>query len=436
MQTWPPGAVPFLLVFSTLGLTSGGCSTASGSALEAARTGEPTELESSLDREVSRLRARGQNGLDEALARFDAAPTGLKREAESLVDRVAAQRYATVSRMFWHTDFESAIAAARLADKPIVSLRMLGRLDEELSCANSRMFRVILYANEEVSAYLREDVVLHWSTEREVPKITLDYGDGRVIETTVGGNSAHYVLDSSGRPVDVLPGLYGPTAFLTALRGAVVAARATVELEATERILSLASYHAKTAKATETATFERPGQSFNSIYGGVRTPGTMTIGSAQMLTVSKAFVEQPMVRTVRLGGELAKLAREEDLVPALAGVIKNPGLLDAASRKLIARLAPTDWRKTPSPISGALLDQLISRLEIQISADTALAELGLRREIHGWFAAGNAPTFDELNRRVYREIFLTPADDPWLGVATPGVFTALPMDGHRAVEPF
>ena len=32
---------------------------------------------------------------------------------------------------------------------------------------------------------------------------------------------------------------------------------------------------------------------------------------------------------------------------------------------------------------------------------------------------------------VYTELFLTPANDPWLGMATPGIFTALPGDGVR-----
>jgi hypothetical protein len=30
---------------------------------------------------------------------------------------------------------------------------------------------------------------------------------------------------------------------------------------------------------------------------------------------------------------------------------------------------------------------------------------------------------------VYRELFHTPADDPWLGFSTPLVFTGLPSDG-------
>ena len=101
--------------------------------------------------------------------------------------------------------------------KPILSLRLLGRLDEELSCANSRFFRLILYSNTEVSALLREHFILHWQSVRPVPKVTIDFGDGRKLERTLTGNSIHYILDSDGRPMDALPGLYGPQAFIREL---------------------------------------------------------------------------------------------------------------------------------------------------------------------------------------------------------------------------
>src|SRR5690606_8006337 len=82
------------------------------------------------------------------------------------------------------------------------------------SCANSRFFRTTLYANEEISRYLRNHYILHWETVRDVPKITIDYGDGRVVERTITGNSAHYILAADGRPIDALPGLYDPQSFL------------------------------------------------------------------------------------------------------------------------------------------------------------------------------------------------------------------------------
>ena len=62
------------------------------------------------------------------------------------------------------------------------ALRLLGNLDEEYSCANSRFFRTTLYANAEVSRYLHDHFILHWKSVRPVPRITVDFGDGRKIE--------------------------------------------------------------------------------------------------------------------------------------------------------------------------------------------------------------------------------------------------------------
>lgn len=50
---------------------------------------------------------------------------------------------------------EQAKAATKATGKPILALQLLGRLDEDLSCANSRFFQVALYPNAEVSKVLR-----------------------------------------------------------------------------------------------------------------------------------------------------------------------------------------------------------------------------------------------------------------------------------------
>jgi hypothetical protein len=60
-----------------------------------------------------------------------------------------------------------------------------------------------------------------------VPRVTIDFGDGRKMETTITGNSIHYVLDADGRPIDAIPGLYGPKAFLRALQSAAGARNLT-----------------------------------------------------------------------------------------------------------------------------------------------------------------------------------------------------------------
>ena len=160
---------------------------------------------------ANRLREAGSRSVDVLLAMRKAATDTTR--IDDLIDRVAGQRYACVSGLYWYTDLEKAKAEAAASGKPILSLRMLGKLTEEFSCANSRFFRTTLYANEEIARELRERFVLHWKSVRPVPRVTIDFGDGRKLERTITGNSVHYVLAADGQPLDALPGLYGPRQF-------------------------------------------------------------------------------------------------------------------------------------------------------------------------------------------------------------------------------
>ncbi len=369
------------------------------------------------------FRARGEAGLQEALRRYDAAAAGAAKDSLALlVDRVAGQRYATTSRLFWHTDLDSAKTASVQRGLPILSLRMLGRLDEDLSCANSRLFRVVLYANRDVSKFLRESFVLHWSSERQVPRVTVDYGDGRVIETTIAGNSAHYVLDSNGRPLDVLPGLYGPQAFMSALRGSAELSRMVSGLEPEARVAALRQYHLLRTMMVVP---------FVGSLDLNPSQEAVPIDFAEMRTVGKAFIERPVVGALELGGApLVARARQIDLTERLASRVSEPAVLDADSRALLRDLRPTDWKRNPEPLSGEAFEVLVVAFQKRIDADTALNDLGLRLQIHERLANGET-TFEDLNRWIYTVLFLTPAVDPWLGLATPGIVTGLPNDGHQ-----
>src|SRR5881296_3244015 len=140
---------------------------------------------------------------------------------------------------------DSVMASAHTSTGSLISRkprRRRGRLDEEFSCANSRFFRTALYANAELSQYLRDNYVLHWESVRPVPRITIDFGDGRKLERTITGNSIHYVLDSDGRPIDALPGLYGPKAFRQVLERTAAAAKEYAAKPAAERAAFLSQY--------------------------------------------------------------------------------------------------------------------------------------------------------------------------------------------------
>jgi hypothetical protein len=136
------------------------------------------------------------------------------------LDAICQQKDCDASRLYWYKDLESAKIASKETGKPILSLRLLGNLTDELSCANSRFFRTALYPNAGVSQLLRDRFILHWQSERPVPKVTIDFGDGRKLEQTITGNSIHYILDSDGRPIDAIAGLYSPQAFVENLKDA------------------------------------------------------------------------------------------------------------------------------------------------------------------------------------------------------------------------
>ena len=131
-----------------------------------------------------------------------------------------------IAHLDWHNSLPSAMTDAQKTGRPILSLRLLGRLDEEYSCANSRYFRTLLYPEKSVQKAMRA-YTLHWQSVRPVPKVTIDFGDGRTLVRTITGNSLHAVLRSDGTPVDAVLGLLSTDAFVTALDRARPMARTT-----------------------------------------------------------------------------------------------------------------------------------------------------------------------------------------------------------------
>src|SRR5437763_15826444 len=50
---------------------------------------------------------------------------------------------------------------------------------------------------------------------RPVPQVTIDFGDGRKLKRTLGGNTVIEICLPDGRVVDAFPGLYTPEDFLS-----------------------------------------------------------------------------------------------------------------------------------------------------------------------------------------------------------------------------
>jgi hypothetical protein len=399
---------------------------------------------------VAQLRQLGSEGLNALLKAHEPIAAPLNKEdprwvrLSAALDAVGGQRDCHASRLFWHRDFDAAKSEAQRTGKPILSLRLLGNLDEELSCANSRFFRTTLYANKEVSDYLRDHFVLHWKSVRPVPRITIDMGDGRKIERTITGNSIHYVLDVHGEVVDALPGLYGPRAFLAGLQEAERMAARVSKVEAAMRPAVLEKFHAGQLSRIN----QRWGQDVSSVLPPeALAPKTITLANgmtkvalhpaaaaAMPLAVLKSGVERPMLRALVPVHANLERAMTDDLWAGIAALHQEEAVLDQNSLALIrAKTRPAGEAMRLAFSKRVVEDPMlktVQNLQRSIAEDTVRNEYTFHAKIHEWLATTGAPReVDALNRRVYAELFLTPDNDPWLGLAPADTFSALENGG-------
>jgi hypothetical protein len=396
---------------------------------------------------------RSPAGFTKLLADYDAlvatrADEAALERARVAIDRMAGQRDAYASRLYWYTDLDDAKAEAVRTGRPILSLRMLGRLDEELSCANSRLFRLVLYANAQVAQMLRDDYVLHWSSERPVPRITLDYGDGRVVTRTITGNSVHYVLDARGRVVDALPGLYGPAAFMDHLRESLDLARRSGGMDDDEAGKAISKHHAH-AERTMTTAWRRIlmrayGESYGEYVKDASLPALPSVSWSSPLysslaarvvnelTYSKADTEapsaalmQPDIQVSGQWGDWSKIAR---YVPA--------DHIDDSSRALIRAKHPRDWSASDAhELADDVLTKHLSVFDATLREEDARNEYVFHHAVHGHLTSKHPQLdFVSVNEFMYTHVFLTPKSDAWLGLSPTTPVTGLANDGLVKVQ--
>jgi hypothetical protein len=259
-----------------------------------------------------------------------------------------------------------------------------------------------------------------------VPVVTIDFGDGRILRRTVTGNSIHYVLDAEGRVVDALPGLYGPAAFLRGLGEAASLANTVKDLADSDRESSLRQYHEEHARSIA----QRLHADLKTL--GIDTPSTATTtfddvtwGRIADLHCGDASLDQASIEMIRRQQE--ELHRPFAVQPVAMGFALNNGVPRPAA---LAR--PAEFAGQIAISKGIVEDpilRLVRTFESSIALDTVRNEYLLHRTIHEWLAAGDVPPVDQLNARVYADLFLTPDGDPWLGLAPTDAYTALDRGG-------
>lgn len=356
---------------------------------------------------ITYLRSGGQASLDDVLTVRRQADTSDPRW-ETLIDKVAGQRFAERSGLFWYTDLDEARAEAARSDRAVLSLRMLGRLDEDLSCANSRFFRTILYPDPAIIATLRKHYVLHWESVREAPVITIDFGHGKKLVRTITGNSLHYIMSPQGEVLDVMPGLVSPATFLAWLEEAAPVATRLGRMADGARKKTIEAYHTKAQ--------ERLARAWRKV---AKASGLDGYNPAAALSDER-------LRALSLGNAvtLSQEARAlvESMMPTDGAIAGAP----AFRPRLAMRAMPVAIGK--SAVEQPMLDKLGGVL-----ADLSRDDLKNRFEMRARALAlvASIPSEQTLTASIYADLFLTPLDDPWMGLAATDVFTGLPASVER-----
>jgi hypothetical protein len=366
------------------------------------------------------------------------------RRLSAALDSVSQQYDSAASGLYWYTDFEQARRAARESGKPILSLRLLGNLNEEYSCANSRFFRTVLYSNAQLSNLLRERFILHWKSVRPVPRVTIDYGDGRKLQRTLTGNSIHYILDAEGRPIEALPGLYGPQAFQRELIQAESIFKQTNGQTDEQRAATLSRYHQSRIDALTLAwktDVQKAGGKIPSeiAYDSESEGGTPSARAASRQAMTKAVTEVNIINSFTYEARLLEKATDNATWNKIAALRAADAKLDAASIALMRRqsFAKRDAQPGASSPSEAesseQLSRLVANFERYLSLDTVRNEYLMHIKLHSWLRSYRLRTdLDKLNEKVYAELFLTPRSDPWLGLFSPDTYTALDGGGIQS----
>jgi hypothetical protein len=388
---------------------------------------------------VRELRELGTVGLNTLFETYTADIENFKRTGEQserwqriakALDTVAMQKDVYASKLFWHKDLTKAQAEATRTNKPILSLRLLGNLNEEFSCANSRFFRAILYPNAEISKFLQENYVLHWQSVRPAPKVTIDFGDGRKIERTITGNSIHYILDKDGEVIDALAGLNSPQIFLSFLGNGEWLNRNlhafAQDSEARKNILNsnISGQYNSLLRMTTSL-----GKSLNLKFDNSRRasrkfeemPAAIT---AMTVAVTKSAVEMPILKDIiadisRYGEEQINL----ETWKKIAELSGKQAKLDENSLRFI--------RLQNRQLSNLEFERMIKKLEEFVSIDTARNEYLLRPTILVWLAKDEEKDLAKFNEKIYSQLFLTPSADKWLGLYAPDIYTALDGNGIK-----
>lgn len=254
----------------------------------------------------------------------------------------------------------------------------------------------MLFSHPEIAGLMNERYTAHWVKVRDVPKVTIDFGGGRVLERTLQGNIATYICLPDGRVLDVITGLNDASTYARRLREGLELYRTltahTIKISSRRVPLApallryhevaLSRGHAEGLRAIANPT---PAELEPGFYSG-------DLGAVERIdaraAMSKMVVELPLKRAI------------------------DPAIVerDIAHGELERVLLPEQ------PLRGERPRTREESARETLAADGRINE-ARRRQVHRLLLLAPLKTPAELAQQVYKEILHVDLSDPYLGLA-------------------
>lgn len=219
----------------------------------------------------------------------------------------------------------------------------------------------MLFSREDVASYLTQNFEPAWEMVRPVPIVRIDFGNGTVSTRTLHGNVASYVCAGDGGIVDIVPGIYTPAAYTTALTQPANLAGSIRSLSAAEKVGALRTYHQTAAQRV------------------------------RALVAARRRAEVDPTRILRDVGK---------------GRIERPVEQFTSPAEIFAQI-----NNAPRPRTAAELANWAPLVE-----DTRVNETQRRLAIHERLVTGESMQPEQIKRWLYRDVLHADIDDPYLGL--------------------
>jgi hypothetical protein len=227
-----------------------------------------------------------------------------------------------------------------------------------------------------------------------------------------------------------LPGLYGPVAFLRGLGDAEQVFKQIRDQSSSQREARLSQYHRARINSISTAWFRDIAAIGGKAPAGlslIQTPEGEALRVME-LAVTKAVTEASILRSMTAGALALGRITDESAWNKIAALYANENRLDATSIELIRRQTNRLFAKEESP--DTRLNNMVKKLQQSLALDTVRNEYLLHTTLHAWLTTdASRQNVDDLNEKVYAQLFLTPRSDPWFGLYSADTYTGLDNGG-------